>query len=116
MGALEIECRHYDAAQPFYPLGFSIGYRNPGHWDVYAAETPGRVSAWLEANPGSSTSTRDGERQRAFRIRGDAGAVIVDDERWNPREPHPREPHHFQTVAEAVAWIATEMMREPNRL
>lgn len=108
--------RHFDAAQPFYPLGFSIGYRNPGHWDVYASEPPGRVSAWLEANPpGSYTSARDGERSRAFRIRGDTGNVLVHDERWNPHDPHPRKPRTFRSVQAAVAWIAAEMMQEPEK-
>lgn len=111
--AVEIAKRHFDAGQPHYPSGFSIFRRNPGHWDVHASSVPGAVSAWLEANPGSSTSARDGERERAFRIRGEPGNVHVFDERWNPHRLHPRETRTFQTVADAVAWIAGELMTEP---
>lgn len=108
-----IEKRYYEAAQPFYPRGFSINWRNPGHWDVYAYEVPGRISAWLEANPGCSTTAKDGERTRAFRIRGEPKNVIVHDERWNPHNPQPREPKVFRSVAMALVWIADELMQEP---
>lgn len=104
----------FDKAQPFYPLGFSVAYRNPGHWDIFARETPGKVSAWLAANPGSMTSARDGERERAFRIRGEPGAVVVLDERWNPHRLHPREAMNFRSVMAAMLWIAEELMQEPK--
>lgn len=26
------ELHHFEANQPHYPFGFSVGYRNPGHW------------------------------------------------------------------------------------
>src|SRR5690349_17534578 len=48
---VEAEKHFFDAAQPFYPLGFSVGYRNPGHWDVYAQQCPGKASAWKAAHP-----------------------------------------------------------------
>lgn len=110
------EIRHFDANTPHFPLGFSVTYRNPGHWDVFAAEVPGRASAWIEANPGGCTSARDGQRERAFRIRGDYGAVTVHDERWNPRRPFPRGALPFASVENAMAWIMAELMREPPPL
>ena len=73
------EKHFYDAAQPFFPLGFSVSYRNPGHWDVYAERPPGKASAWRAAHPepGSFTSAQDGGRERAFCIRGEPGEVYV---------------------------------------
>lgn len=68
-----------------YNPWFSVGYRNPGHWDI----------------------SSDGGRW--FRIRGYAGAVTVFDERKDDR-PHPREPMRFRSVATAMAWITDEIM------
>lgn len=65
---------------------FSIGYRNPGHWDIV---------------------TREG---RAFRIRGEAPHVIVLDEREDAGRRHPRAEVCFRTVSMAVAWCADELM------
>ena len=109
------ETHFFDKAQPFYPLGFSIGYRNPGHWDVYAEQTPGKASAWRAAHPPpSSTSAQDGGRERAFRIRGEPGRVVVFDERWNPHKPQPRAVIEFHSVLGAMIWIAEELMQEPS--
>ncbi|AZO29293.1 hypothetical protein [Mesorhizobium sp. M1B.F.Ca.ET.045.04.1.1] len=107
------EKHFYDVSQPHFPLGFSVAYRNPGHWDIFAKQAHGRVSAWLHANPGSSTSGKDGERERAFRIRGEPGNVVVFDERWNPYNPHPRKELVFRSVPAAMLWIAEELMQEP---
>lgn len=109
------EKHFFDAAQPFFPLGFSVGYRNPGHWDVYAARTPGKASAWRHAHPEGATTERDDVRERAFRIRGAAPAVVVIDERWNPHSRHPRESLTFRSVAAAMLWIVEELMQEPPR-
>jgi hypothetical protein len=111
----EAEKHFFDKAQPFFPLGFSVGYRNPGHWDIYATECPGRVSAWLAAHPNGQTSAKDGERGRAFRIRGEPGNVVVLDERWNPHKPHPRESMKFRSVLSAMLWIVEELMQEPSQ-
>lgn len=111
----EAEKHFFDLAQPFSPLGFSVGYRNPGHWDVFADACPGRVKAWKHANPGGFTSRRDGDRERAFRIRGEPGNVVVMDERWDPHRPHPRESMTFRSVSAAMLWIAEELMQEPAR-
>lgn len=108
------EKHFFDAAQPFFPLGFSVGYRNPGHWDVMALQCPGRVSAWEAANPGGRTSAQDGGLARAFRIRGEPGRVTVLDERWDPHRPHPREPLTFRSVTGAMFWIVEELMQEPE--
>lgn len=105
----------FDAAQPFFPLGFSIGYRNPGHWDIYAEQTPGRLEAWQFANPGGTTSAKAGGSERAFRIRGEPGSVIVLDERWNPRAPHPRQSLTFKSVMGAMLYIMEELMQEPKQ-
>lgn len=110
----EAEKHFFDKAQPHYPLGFSVTYRNPGHWDVSAAQHPGRASAWRAAHPDGQTSARDGERERAFRIRGEPGRVVVMDERWNPHKPHPRESMQFRSVIAAMMWIAEELMVEPT--
>lgn len=110
------EKHFFDAAQPHFPLGFSVSYRNPGHWDIYAQQCPGKVSAWLHANPGGSTSGRDGADERAFRIRGEPGKVVVFDERWNPHKPHPREDLKFRSVSAAMMWIMEELMQEPVHL
>jgi len=110
----EAEKHFFDQAQPFFPLGFSISYRNPGHWDVHAAQVPGRVSAWKVANPNGQTSSRDGGRERAFRIRGEPGHVVVYDERWNPHRPKDKSRSiQFRSVMGAVMWIAEELMQEP---
>lgn len=110
----EAEKHFFDAAQPHYPLGFSIGYRNPGHWDVYAQRVPGLASAWLASHPGGRTSASDRDRERAFRIRGEPGNVVIYDERWNPHKPHPREPMCFRSVLAAMMWIVEELMQEPR--
>lgn len=107
------EKHFYDAAQPFYPLGFSVIHRNVGHWDIHAASCPGEASAWLAAHPGGQTSAKDGARERAFRIRGEPGAVWVSDERWNPHKPKPRGTIEFKTVQAAMFWIMDELMQEP---
>jgi len=111
------ELHFFDKAQPFYPRGFSIGYRNPGHWDIFADQCPGKVSAWLSVDPeGRQTSGRDGGRERAFRIRGEPGNVIVMDERWDPHRPHPRGSLTFRSVMAAMVYIAEELMQEPSAL
>lgn len=110
---IEAEKHFFDAAQPHYPLGFSIGYRNPGHWDVFAKQVPGQASAWLHANPGGQTTAKDGERERAFRIRGEPGKVVVFDERWNPHKDRQRPDLTFRSVMGAMLWIAEELMQEP---
>ncbi|MHC2464459.1 hypothetical protein [Bradyrhizobium embrapense] len=79
------EKHFFDQTQPFFPLGFSIGQRNPGYWEVYARRCPGRASAWKAAHPEGSTSERDDENERAFRIRGAPGNVLVYDGRWDQR-------------------------------
>lgn len=112
---IEAEKHFFDAAQPFYPLGFSIVYRNPGHWDVIAQRTPGKASAWKAANPEGFTSDTDTGRERAFRIRGEPGDVVVFDERWNPHRTHPRADLKFRSVLGAVKSIAEELMQEPKR-
>lgn len=110
---LAAEKHFYDAAQPFYPMGFSVFYRNPGHWDVTAKITPGQASAWLESHPEGRTTDTDYGTERAFRIRGEPGNVIVMDERWDPHRPHPRASLNFRSVMAAMVWIAEELMREP---
>jgi hypothetical protein len=111
---VEAEKYFFDEAQPHYPLGFSVIYRNPGHWDIIAKEAPGRASAWLAANPGGQTSATDDQRERAFRIRGEPGSVVVFDERWDPHRPHPRESMCFRSVMAAMLWISDELMQEPR--
>lgn len=67
--------------------GFSVIYRNPGHWDI----------------------ARGGEG-RLFRIRGDIGRVYVMDERDSSVR---KETITFRTVQSAFAYIADELMFEP---
>jgi hypothetical protein len=110
---LEAEKHFFDAAQPHFPKGFSICWRNPGHWDVHADQCPGYSSAWNAAHPGGFTSAKDGQRERAFRIRGEPGNVQVCDERWNPNAPHPRGWMTFRSVMAAMVYIAEELMQEP---
>lgn len=110
---LAAEKHFFDAAQPFFPLGFSVSYRNPGHWDVSARQCPGYTSAWKAAHPDGQTSARDGGLERAFRIRGEPGRVTVLDERWDPHRPHPRESLTFRSVTGAMLWIVEELMQEP---
>lgn len=110
----ECEKHFYDAAQPFFPLGFSVHRRNPGHWDVMAEQCPGAATAWKEAHPGGETTARDGGRERAFRIRGEPGKVWVSDERWDPHRPHPRASREFRSVMGAMLWIMEELMQEPG--
>lgn len=108
------ELHFWEKNQPFYPLRFSVHYRNPGHWDVYAPSCPGEVSAWKEAHgPGSSTTARDGETERAFRIRGEPGKVLVTDERWDPTRKE-RGWITFRSIYGAMAYIVEELMQEPS--
>jgi hypothetical protein len=110
----EAEKHFYDLNQPHYPLGFSVGYRNPGHWDIYADRCPGKASAFMAANPGGFTSEKDRGLERAFRIRGEPGRVSVYDERWNPnRSRQARDDLTFRTVSAAMLWISEELMQEP---
>lgn len=111
---LVAEKHFYDAAQPFYPRYFSVSHRNAGHWDISAPQAPGKTSAWLSANEGGQTSAKDGQMERAFRIRGEPGDVWVMDERWNPHNPHPRETLKFRSIAAAMLWISEELMQEPK--
>lgn len=69
-----------------YNPWFSIGYRNPGHWDI----------------------SSDGGRW--FRIRGTPGDVHVYDERQDESRPHPRGTIQFKSVATAMAWAIDEIM------
>lgn len=107
------EKHFYDQAQPFFPLGFSVVHRNTGHWDIIAPSCPGRASAFLAVSPGNFTSEKDGDRERAFRIRGVPGKVTVYDERWNPHRERGSEPLVFRSVTGAMLWIVEEMMQEP---
>ncbi len=67
------------------PTGFSVGYRNPGHWDIYV------------------------DRGRAFRIRGEPGRVVVMDERKDTARPFPRDNVEFRSVQTALIWCAEEL-------
>ena len=122
----EAEKHFFDAAQPFFPLGFSVGYRNPGHWDIYADRVPGKDAAWLTAHgPGASINgatvedidrlhlKTKRERERAFRIRGEPGNVVIYDERWNPHRPRQTTDLKFRSVLAAMLWIIEELMQEP---
>jgi hypothetical protein len=111
----EVAEKHFfDEAQPHFPLGFSVHYRGDGcHWDVSAEQCKGKASAWRFANPGGTTTTHDGGFERAFRIRGEPGRIVVLDERWDPHRPHPRESHTFKNVAMAMMWIVEELMQVP---
>lgn len=79
-----------------------------------AKQAPGKASAWRHANSEGITSAQDGERERAFRIRGEPGDVWVFDERWNPHLPHPRGTVNFRSVMAAMVWICEELMQEPE--
>lgn len=109
---LETQKHFFDAAQPFFPLGFSVTYRNPGHWDIYARQCPGMIQAFYAANPGGMTSGKDGGTERAFVIRGETGNVIVHDERWDPHRTG-MNPMAFRSVSAAMLWICEELMQEP---
>ncbi len=102
----------FDEAQPFHPCGFSVHWRDPGHWDIMAAQVPGKISAWKAAHPKGTTNSHDGMKERAFRIRGEPGAVKVLDERWDPYRPHPRKTIKFRSIPAAMLWIMDELMQE----
>lgn len=116
-GKLDAAEKHYfDEAQPFFPLGFSITCRNPGHWDIYADRPSFKEEAHNAIQPERFHQTVPGSkrcRERAFRIRGEAGEVIVIDERSDPHRPHPRDHHTFRSVIGAMLWICEELMQEP---
>jgi len=106
------EKHFFDVGQPHFPFGFSICRRNKGHWDIFASQAHGKVSAFLSINEGNSTSGKDGDRERAFRIRGEKPNVVVIDERWNPYGRN--ENLHFRTMSSAMLWICEELMQEPE--
>jgi len=113
----EVAERHfYELNRPHVCRWFSIQKRNENHWDVAAPRAVGWVAAFYAAHlPGSSTSAKEGDTERAFRIRGEPGDVIVIDERWDPTRPRSREPMKFRSIAMAMAWIAEELMAEPKK-
>lgn len=111
---IEAEKHFFNASQPHICRWFSVQKRNENHWDVAAPQAMGYASAWMASHlTGSSTSAKDGDTERAFRIRGEPGNVVVFDERWDPHRPHPRESMRFRSIAMAMAWIADELMAEP---
>lgn len=112
---IEAEKHFFDENKDWVPLGFSVGYRDFGHWDIYAEQRPGKASAWRHAHPAGQTTDRDGGTERAFCIRGEPGEVIVRDERWDPHRPRPREPLKFRSVMGAMVYIMEELMQEPKR-
>lgn len=63
--------------------GFSVGYRNYGHWDIY---------------------NRSG---RSFRIRGGPGRYVVLDERL-----YSKPERKFKTVQACMSYICDELMYE----
>jgi len=71
--------------------GFSMIYRNPGHYDF------------------CSKGGRD------FRIRGEAGNVVVYDERHDESRPFPRPDLRFGSVHAALLWIADIYIAECER-
>lgn len=113
----EVAEKHFfDASRPHVCTWFSVSKRNIDHWDVCAPRAMGYATAWMASHlPGSSTSAKDGDTERAFRIRGESGDVVVFDERWDPHRPHPRESLKFRSIAMAMAWIADELMAEPKK-
>ena len=111
---LVAEKHFFDAAQPFFPMGFSVVRRNPGHWDVYAEQCPGKASAFEAVSPNNFTTAKDGDKERAFCIRGEPGNIFVRDERWNPHLPQPRPVVEFSSVSEAMKWISDILMGEPS--
>jgi hypothetical protein len=68
--------------------GFSVIYRNPGHWD-FTKPSLGRV----------------------FRIRGGPGSYVVFDERRQPDEPL-KDGMTFNTLPAAVSYITDQLMYE----
>ena len=65
---------------------FNIGYRNPGHYDIYD-----RV-------------------ERCFAIRGEPGNVVVRDERQSTYIDNGAAVIRFKTLSTALAWCCDEMM------
>ena len=65
------------------PTGFSVVYRNPGHWDIV---------------------TKSG---RAFRIRGGPGQYLAMDER---AEPYPVT--QFRTITACMSFICDQLMHQ----
>lgn len=104
----------YDEAEPYYPAGFSVYRRNVNHWDISAPQHPGKVKAFLSLDAGNQTSAQDGGSERAFRIRGEPGNVIVMDERWDPYRPRgERTSLKFRDITAAMVYISGELMQEP---
>lgn len=112
----EAEKHFFDAAQPFFPFGFGISYRNPGHWDIFADRPAFEEMAHNATQPECNHKRIPGSeriRERAFRIRGEPGDVLVYDERGDPHRPFPRGDVHFRSMTAAMLWIAEELMQEP---
>lgn len=112
------EKHFFDEAQPFFPCGFSITRRNPGHWDIYAYRPAYKEEAHNATQPEHCHQTIPGSKrinERAFRIRGEPGNVLIYDERSNPHRPTPRGDLTFRSVMSAMVWICEELMQEPVR-
>ncbi|KLK91378.1 hypothetical protein AA309_19955 [Microvirga vignae] len=71
---------------------FSFAQRDTHHWDV-----------------------SDG-RERVFAIRGEPGRIIVRDERSGDQQygRHPRAISCFETVNQAMAWCALQLILNPK--
>lgn len=110
------EKHFYDLNAPHFGDYFSVSYRNDGHWDINAPRAKGHAAAIASAHPGRDCSgEKEGDLERAFRIRGEPGNVIVMDERWNPHKPHPRASMTFRTIGAAMLWISEELMHRSPR-
>lgn len=66
------------------PISFSVGYRNPGNWDIC-----------------------NKEMGRLFRIRGGPGKYIAMDEREKPYSVT-----EFKTISACMQFITDELMYE----
>lgn len=96
---------------PYVPGEYSVGKRDTHHFDIYAPRRPGYVQWFYEKNPTSiAYPMYDGERERAFAIRGEPGRIIVRDERWDKERPTPRVSRHFTSVDSAMWWISAQLL------
>ena len=111
------EKRFFDAAQPFYHYGFSVGCRDTHHWDVYADRPAFKENAHNAVQPERchlQVPADNRVRERVFAIRGEPGNVIVRDEHSDPHRPHPRESLKFDTLDAAMGWISRQLMKVPE--
>lgn len=99
----------------FVPGRYSVGQRDTYHFDIFSPRRPGYVQWYYRENPTCvAYPMNEGAQERAFAIRGEPGRIFVRDERWDYKQPPPRDSLKFPSVESAFAWITATLLIKGN--